>query len=315
MDERSNDLFFATVVEESRDPRHVVLMSRSTIQPEPSALPPEALSLDDVLEGICAVRWSIPLRASPTNKREAHRTTVTAQAQLSHVEEHLCRLSSSLASPSKELLSDAERDLHEISKVVSSIRRVTPSLDQRSSAVQKSLEHVQAHILELRNLYLEETEPGPVFHDSDHHYHVPVNEYHVVAQIAMFLGIVLHVLGKASRTMSDFLLSGLSLLVGLSFEVSPSPSSAGLTPEQGSILAQIPCNLKMALERFNLSARTKTYAACPRCHFVYDPIPDIHSGGMTYQEICTNVPELGGSECREPLLKSTSGMELAATPR
>lgn len=166
MDERSNDLFFATAVEESRDPRHVVLTSRSTVQPDPSALPAEALDLKDVVEGISAVRQSISLRASPTDKREAHRATVTAEAQLSRVEEHLCRLSSSLVSPSKELLSKAERDFREISLVVGSIRRVTPSLDRHKSVVRKSLESVQARILELRNLYPEEAEQGPVFYDS-----------------------------------------------------------------------------------------------------------------------------------------------------
>ncbi|OJT06781.1 hypothetical protein TRAPUB_2364, partial [Trametes pubescens] len=270
---------------------------------EPSALPSEPLNLQDVLVSVADLRASCPPRPSATDKREANHATTLATSQLSRIETTLVDLSSSLASPSKETLLAAERTFGELLTVFGSIRRSTPSLDQRRRSISEKLGRVQARIYELRNLYPKDAESEPTLSDASNHYAVPADQYHVVAQVAMFLGIVLHVLGKLGRAASDFLLCSLSLLVGVSFEVSSSSSS--LTAEQEGILSQIPCTLKAALERFNLSAKTTTYASCSECHFVYDPVVDVHTGGVTYPKRCTNTPEVGGRQCGALLLDET----------
>ena len=135
-------------------------------------------------------------------------------------------------------------------------------------------------------------------HSSGHHYDIPASRAHVVAQVAMFLGIIFNVLGKLSRQGSDFLLGSLSLLLGLSFRSSGTP----VTALQQNILSQIPTNLKGALERFNLSAPTTTYAACPTCHFVFPPSTTPGSNSLVYPARCNNQPKFGGKVCDTPLL-------------
>ena len=121
----------------------------------------------------------------------------------------------------------------------------------------------------------------------------------------MFLGIVFNVLGKLSQTGSDFLLGCLSFLLGLSFKSSGAP----VTPLQENILSQIPSNLKGALARFNLSAPTTTYAACPTCHFVYPPSRTPGSDNLVYPALCHNPVGSSGEVCKTPLLDLRSGSD------
>lgn len=165
-DERSNDLFFATIVDDTRDPRHLVLTSRSNMQPEPSALPSEPLDVKAVLASVSTIRASFPPRPSAIDKREANHKTTVAAAQLSRIEEQLQALRISLASPSKDTLLDAERTFSELLEVFGSIRRTTSSLEQRKKSVGDYLERVQARIFELRNLYPKDMDSEPMFHDA-----------------------------------------------------------------------------------------------------------------------------------------------------
>ena len=139
---------------------------------------------------------------------------------------------------------------------------------------------------------------------SEHHYDIPASRAHVVAQVAMFLGIVFNVLGKLSREGSDFLLVCLSFLLGVSFRSSGTP----VTALQQNILSQIPTNLKGALERFKLSARTTMHAACPTCHFVYPPSNAPGYDNRLYPAQCNNRLECG-KVCNTPLLDLLPGSE------
>ncbi|PIL28288.1 hypothetical protein GSI_09576 [Ganoderma sinense ZZ0214-1] len=86
-------------------------------------------------------------------------------------------------------------------------------------------------------------------------------------------------------------------------------SGAPISPPQQNILSQIPTNLKQALERFNLSARTTTYAACPTCHFVYPPSNAPDSDNFVYPALCHNRLGSGGGICNTPLLDPRPGSD------
>ncbi|KAI0640376.1 hypothetical protein C8Q79DRAFT_930663 [Trametes meyenii] len=182
-----------------------------------------------------------------------------ALTQLARVEEGLQEVSASLLKPSKDVLQASEQRFNQFVEVYRSVRRVTPTIEEHKKLIKASIKCIQKRIQKLKMCYPPNTDQGPVFHDSSSHYNLPVDQYHVVAQVAMFLGIVLHVLGKLGRSASDFLLCSMSLLVGLSFDASSPAARADPTSIQEVILCQIPRTVNTAMDQFNLSAQTTTW--------------------------------------------------------
>ena len=99
----------------------------------------------------------------------------------------------------------------------------------------------------------------------------------------------------------------LRILVRVVFETT-SPSA---TCVQQNILGQIPRTLRTALERFHLEPRTTTFAACPRCHCVYDPHFDPQTGSMSYSQRCTKLLGPNGDVCGTDLLVDPPGEHAA----
>ena len=76
----------------------------------------------------------------------------------------------------------------------------------------------------------------------------------------MFIGVVCRVMLGASRRGGDFIVSMISLLVGVVF--AHGQISGNMNVEQQSIHRQIPLRISEVLENFNLEGKTTTYAMC-----------------------------------------------------
>lgn len=132
----------------------------------------------------------------------------------------------------------------------------------------------------------------------EHLYDIPASRAYPLAPIVMFLGIVLNVISHVARDVPDFVLQTVAIIVRLSFETTPTP----MTAVQQDVLDQLPPNLHSALRRFNLSARTITFAACPVCHALYRPTTPSVPGVSIYPNSCSSRPHPDSQVCDTVLL-------------
>ncbi|KAF8573660.1 hypothetical protein K439DRAFT_1624914 [Ramaria rubella] len=144
------------------------------------------------------------------------------------------------------------------------------------------------------------TTTDPIHIDCAHHYKLPVDRSNEVAQLAIFLGVVSHVVMGVSRRATDFLMGVLFIIMSLCSK----KGDGSHNPSHSNILSQIPILIEDALSRFKLEGCTTTFAVCPSCHSTY--APQFATGGTfpIYPQWCTNIPNPESAICNEPLLKS-----------
>lgn len=128
---------------------------------------------------------------------------------------------------------------------------------------------------------------------------MPIDEHDGVAQIAMFIAVICTVIMGVSRRMGNLLINLLSILLRWSFLATTSE----LSLKQKLIIDQIPHTIETALDRFNLEAKTTTYAVCPACHCTYSPTFHPGSTDPIYPLKCSNRPSPGSDICDASLLE------------
>ena len=72
------------------------------------------------------------------------------------------------------------------------------------------------------------------------------------------------------------------------------------------VISQMPQSINAAISKFDLDSRTTIYAACPSCHFLYEPTFKIGSTVPIYPEHCANHPHLESPKCGDLLLRRGS---------
>lgn len=132
-----------------------------------------------------------------------------------------------------------------------------------------------------------------------HHFNFPVDRYDSVAQIMMFLAVVCTVLMGLSRRMGDLILGILSVALRWAFR----GRDGLLSTKKCAIVNDFPITIDSVLSRFKLDGNTMTCAACPSCHFTYDPTYKLGSKIPCYPEFCDNKPFPDAEICGTLLVK------------
>jgi Transposase family tnp2 len=150
-----------------------------------------------------------------------------------------------------------------------------------------------------------------MFSPLDHHFISTINRFSIIAQVTMFLAVVCTVIMGISRRDGDFVLGLLQIIITLAFQ----PLDGQVMHRQHQdILSQIPGNVRTALSKFDLDAKTITYAVCPTCHCTYKPLCNNGSTDPVYPTRCTNKPTLESEECGEVLCRNDGENVGAAKP-
>lgn len=145
----------------------------------------------------------------------------------------------------------------------------------------------------------------------DHHFTSTIGQFDVLAQVTMFLAVVCTVLMGISRRDGDFLLGLLQIVLTLAFQPL---DGRMMRPQHQDILTQIPDSIRTALSKFDLDAKTTTYAACPACHCTYEPQFRNGSTDPVYPANCTNKETPESEECGEQLCRKDGQDANAAKP-
>lgn len=131
---------------------------------------------------------------------------------------------------------------------------------------------------------------------TESHFRLSVEQFSIVAQLAMLLGVVCNVIAGVSFTFSACILGLVRIIVDISYGATQGP------PGAGHILGQIPKDIRTTLKRFDLDGRTVTYAVCPQCHCTYKPHFRRRSDEPEYPSTCSNFVAPGSDVCGAELL-------------
>lgn len=100
-----------------------------------------------------------------------------------------------------------------------------------------------------------------LIHVVDHLFDVPASRANSVAQVALLVGLVIHVFLRGSRDTVNFILAMIRIMIGLAMRNGQPEQS--LTVVQENILAGIPASVRDALAMFTLNGRCTVWAVCP----------------------------------------------------
>lgn len=103
----------------------------------------------------------------------------------------------------------------------------------------------------------------------------------------------------ASRNDGDFIMGLLNILLYFAF----SSNDGKMDRDHKDIITELPSNIRAALSKFDLNAKTTVYAACPKCHYTYAPTFAQGDSAPRYPLYCTNRRRPESDECAEPLLR------------
>lgn len=133
---------------------------------------------------------------------------------------------------------------------------------------------------------------------TDHHFKYNMKGLDVIAQIAIFLGVMCTVMMGISRRDGDFLMRMINMIMHWVFK-----AATGKLPTcAAEIFKQTPTTIRSALSRFNLDSRTVIYAVCTTCHCTFEPQFAEGSTLPVYPTHCTNRPTPEADVCNKPLL-------------
>jgi hypothetical protein len=251
---------------------------------------------------------------SPCQKMPKPNRRVTRDLQhLSNIQERLSAADAKLSTPTHDHLCRVESEIAKIHNALSMINNRSDTVATGKQDVVIALETLNDRVTELR-VTIPDTRGGPVKYNSSkfnflrlyrhlksttgHHYELPINQCTPAAQVSVFLGVVCSVMMGISRSAGDLIMALLCVVLRL---VS-SKSDGSTDPIQSRTLSQVPQSIAQALAKFNLEGRTTVYAACPACHFTYEPC--IVSGDSVYPKHCTHRSTPGDEPCNEVLLRN-----------
>lgn len=249
-------------------------------------------------------------------RRERNRATSKALQHLQNIELRVCAAIRQLLDPQfVDVLPDVESELICLRQAFNKITRHSTLVNDRKQQVVSILDDLEARVTTYRAF--RPTIQGPLHYNSgdrnifllhrrysnlhpDHHFEIPIERCDVIAQVAIFLGVICTVMMCVSRRFGDLIMGTVNLMLGLALRNRDGTYSAS----HSNIHAQIPSSIEQALTRFNLEGHTTTYAVCPTCHCTYKPHFEIGSDVAIYPQQCTNrlMNSPDTDVCNEPLL-------------
>lgn len=123
-------------------------------------------------------------------------------------------------------------------------------------------------------------------------------------QISLFLGVVCATLGNIGRSLGDFVMQMISVILRLAlFKRDDGDQNAPQDlprRRHEHILQNIPDTMAAAVGRFNLDGEVTVYAVCSSCHCTYEP--EEVGNVLIYPKTCSNVPKAGSPPCGEKLV-------------
>jgi Chromo (CHRromatin Organisation MOdifier) domain/Transposase family tnp2 len=247
----------------------------------------------------------------PCQQKPKPNRLVTRNLQLlTNIQARISAADARLSAPTHDRLCKIESEIAELHSALSKINTRSDSVTSCKQEVAKGLETLNDRVTELRTTIVD-TRSNPVKYDSSkldfhhlyhhlkstigHHYEHPINQCTPAAQVSMFLGVVCSVMMGISRSAGDLIMALIGVILRLF-------SAGSEDPIQSRTISQVPQSIAQALAKFNLEGRTTVYAACPSCHFTYEP--RTVSDGYVYPKHCTHRRTPGDEPCNEPLLRN-----------
>lgn len=138
----------------------------------------------------------------------------------------------------------------------------------------------------------------------------PLYSAHPLVLLALFMALVLNVLGQVSRETCKFTLRMLKMMVDHAFHRGAKPS-----PFEQRILDRFPTDIRSVRRAFDLEAKIEVYASCPKCCCNY--APQDHDGITVYPAICTNRKSPRSKPCGTRLtgVRVTNGQSVRSPRR
>ena len=230
---------------------------------------------------------------------------------MSNVESRIQQCRRLLLDSSNGTFTTISEDLAKLRKAVENVRHQSDLVLSKKRAITNSLDELEIKLRSARQS------------DGDHHTPVefvvgafhcsvvcesmltslvvnqdqsPIHCMDVVAQVAMLICVMCHIMFGVDTRGGIFIMGAISLLLYLAFQTSKGTPSLS----QENILQRIPSTIQTALSRFQLSCKTVIYTVCS-CHCTYAPTYAQGSTVPKYPEFCTHCPT-PEFECGEPLL-------------
>lgn len=131
-------------------------------------------------------------------------------------------------------------------------------------------------------------------------YFAPLRTGGPLLAVALFIVIVLNIIGRVSRSSCNWVLSGLKLMMECAWQ----DAQGGMSPARRDILDNFPSDLRSVRLRFDLDPDVVIYATCPKCCSTY--APTYAEDLAIYPARCTYTRFAGGVLCGAALTKRRS---------
>ncbi|KAJ3554954.1 hypothetical protein NM688_g2838 [Phlebia brevispora] len=126
-------------------------------------------------------------------------------------------------------------------------------------------------------------------YDCSHLFDLPIKQANPLTIFCLFMVVVINIIGGASRPLCNFILQCCIRILTLSFrgahrgEYPLSP----LSQFEERLLKEFPRDLRHVRRIFRLEPMVTTYAACPKCSFVYPPSTNDVPNSSQYPTTCS----------------------------
>lgn len=134
---------------------------------------------------------------------------------------------------------------------------------------------------------------------SESYFASPIDGSDGLVQSVIFIGLVCNVILLLSRRATSLIIGLVRVVVRTALAIRASPHDA----VSAVTMDRIPVDPRTILSKCNLTGRTTTYAACPKCHFTYKP-SYVHGSVLpTYPITCANKRHPDSPICAAQLVR------------
>jgi hypothetical protein len=205
------------------------------------------------------------------SKKDRHRCTREALKILSNVESCIQRCHRLLLDSSNGTFTTISENLAKLCKAAENVRRQSDLVISKKCVITSSLDELEIELRSARQSDSDHHTPVEFvvggFHSSFvcestltrlvvNQYQSPIHCMDIVAQVAVLICVVCHVMFGVDTRSSSFIMGAISLLLYLAFQT----SKGTLSLSQENILRQIPSTIQTVLSRFQLGCKTVVYA-------------------------------------------------------
>lgn len=122
-------------------------------------------------------------------------------------------------------------------------------------------------------------------------YFTPLRTGNKIIAVALFIVVVLNLVGRVSRSSCNWVLSGLKIMLQCTWE----DANGDVNKAHQELLDDFPVDLRSARNKFDLDPDIILYATCPRCCCTYAPTTE--GGVAIYPARCDFIRFEGGQPC------------------